>query len=100
MQKAHRGRRLRATCPPSTTRHGSERSSTEELDPAGSCRHGLAQLVVPILSEDPSAVGNPARLFETAALSGGLTQTLVAPGGERFLVQNWLQELERLVPAK
>ncbi len=77
-------------------------------------RDGLAQMVVPILSEDPFAVGNPTRLFEIPALSGWHMQHLVAPDGDRFLVfenwddpdkpaelilvQNWLEELERRVP--
>jgi hypothetical protein len=75
---------------------------------------GSAQMVVPILSEDPFAVGSPTRLFENPAVSGWYAQHLVAPDGDRFLVfenwddpdkpaelilvQNWLEELERLVP--
>jgi serine/threonine protein kinase/Tol biopolymer transport system component len=79
-------------------------------------RDDLAQMVVPMMSETPFVVGSPTRLFESSDVSGWISQTLVAPGGERFLVfenwddpdkptelilvQNWLQELERLAPAK
>ncbi len=77
-------------------------------------RDDLAQMVVPIVSETPFVVGSPTRLFESSAVSGWISQILVASGGDRFLVfenwddpdkpaelilvQNWLEELERLVP--
>jgi len=94
-------------------------SGTEPVWSAGGgeifYRDGLAQMAVPILSENPFAVGSPTRLFEVPPVSGWITQIQVAADGQRFLtfenwndpdrptglilVQNWVEELKGLAPS-
>ena len=77
-------------------------------------RDGPALMAVPILSEEPFTVGSATELFAGSYVSSWWGSSAITPDGEHFLmlknwndpdesaelilVQNWFEELKRLVP--